>query len=54
MYGALPPLGGDVSLELHTERAVIIGTLKTTVDLAALEDEAAPLTKGDELRDNIV
>ncbi|BDZ46659.1 hypothetical protein GCM10025866_25680 [Naasia aerilata] len=43
-----PPLALDVLLELHAEGAVVPGGPGPAVDLARLEDEAAPLGERDD------
>src|SRR6478735_5069170 len=45
----LPPLALDVLLELHTERAVVPGRLRTAVDLTAGVDETSALREGDDV-----
>lgn len=39
----LPPLVLDIPLELGSDRSVVIEAANASVDLAALEDESAPL-----------
>src|ERR1043166_7627268 len=43
-----PPEVLDVALELDAERTIIPGGSETAVDLARLEDEAAPFAKRDD------
>src|SRR5262245_62948057 len=44
-----PPRLLDVALELDAERSVVVAAVEAAVDLARLEDEAAPLAQRHDL-----